>query len=331
LPILKWLIERSQDREDLIRALEGRKPEACMSGSGRCSSSMARTNWYAKTRKESTSVMKWSAVALLLGWIVLPAEAQTSAPELAWSPAKSIGMFAYPKNKQTSDQQLKDESECYGSAKQNSGVDPQASAPASPTAEQQQAAQQQAAAQAKSDVGKGRTVKGAAGGAAGGAAVGAIAGDAGKGAAIGATVGAMSGRRHQRTAEAQAQQQRRKKLLRASSKLSRRRTLSTRRPWTPSSEPSLRAWMLVGIRFSNRKRSNSLGLSCGKSICSCQSVALRGHGSDKLIVLSNETRIIDCNRKGKRYENVTDRLRTMHFRNFGRVGSERARRAKPAE
>ena len=152
--------------------------------------------------------MKYLVIALLLGSVALPVAAQTeTSAGLAWSPAKSIGMYAYPKNKQTSDQQLKDESECYGSAKQNSGVDPQAPAPAPPSSEAQKAEQQQAAKQAKDDVGKGRTVTGAAGGAAGGAAIGAIAGNAGKGAAIGATVGAMSGRRHQRMAEEQAKQQ----------------------------------------------------------------------------------------------------------------------------
>jgi len=161
--------------------------------------------------------MKYSATVLLMCLLSLSATAQnatTAQPTaggqsggLAWSPAKSIGMFAYPKNHQSPDQQLKDESDCYGSAKQNSGVDPQTPAPAAPSAQQQQAAQQQAAHQAEKDVGKGRTVKGAAGGAAGGAAIGAIAGDAGKGAAIGATVGAMSGRRHQRQAEAHAKQQ----------------------------------------------------------------------------------------------------------------------------
>ncbi len=166
-------------------------------------------------RRESRSVMKCCAVTLLLGWILLPAKAQTAAPGLEWSPARSIGMYAYPKNKQTTDQQLKDESECYGSAKQNSGVDPQALVPVAPSADAQQAAQQQAAKQAGSDVGKGRTVKGAAGGAAGGAAIGAIAGDAGKGAAIGATVGAMSGRRQQRMAENQAKQQAAQKTAQA--------------------------------------------------------------------------------------------------------------------
>ena len=152
--------------------------------------------------------MRRFVIALLLCGVAPPLAGQTeTSTGPAWSPAKSIGMYAYPKNKQTSDQQLKDESECYGSARQNSGVDPQAPAPAPPSPEAQQAQQQQAAKQAASDVGKGRTVKGAAGGAAGGAAIGAIAGDAGKGAAIGATVGAMSGRRHQRMAEGQAKQQ----------------------------------------------------------------------------------------------------------------------------
>lgn len=152
--------------------------------------------------------MRRYVIALLLGGVALPLAAQTEpSTGPAWSPAKSIGMYAYPKNKQTPDQQLKDESECYGAARQNSDVDPQAPAPAPPSSEVQQAEQQQAAKQAASDMGKGRTVTGAAGGAAGGAAIGAIAGNAGKGAAIGATVGAMSGRRHQRMAEQQAKQQ----------------------------------------------------------------------------------------------------------------------------
>lgn len=81
-----------------------------------------------------------------------------------WTPAKSIGMYAYPKNQQTSDQQLKDESECYGSARQHTGVDPQASPPAGPTPEEQKAAQEQAAQQAGKSTPKGGTVKGSAGG-----------------------------------------------------------------------------------------------------------------------------------------------------------------------
>ena len=150
--------------------------------------------------------MRHLLIVLVMAWLIPAAPAQT-APPPAWSPSKSIGMFAYPKQNQNADQQLKDESDCYGSAKQNTGVDPQAPAPTGPSAEQNQAAQQQAAQQAGKDVSKGGTVKGAAGGAAGGAAIGAIAGDAGKGAAIGATVGAVAGRRKQRTKEQQAKQQ----------------------------------------------------------------------------------------------------------------------------
>lgn len=149
--------------------------------------------------------MKSFAIIFLLAFLSLVALAQTAPP--ASSPAKSIGMYAYPRNQQKADQQLKDETECYGSAKQNTGVDPQAPAPSAPNAQQQQAAQQQAAQEATKGVPKGGTVKGSARGAAGGAAVGAIAGDAGTGAAVGATVGAMAGRRRQKQAEAQAKQQ----------------------------------------------------------------------------------------------------------------------------
>lgn len=150
-------------------------------------------------------VMVVMAACWALSAVAQSAPVAASAP--AWSPAKSIGMFAYPKNQQSADQQLKDESECYGAARQNTGIDPQTPAPSAPSTQQQQAAQQEAAQQAQQDAGKGRTVKGAAGGAAGGAAIGAIAGDAGKGAAIGATVGAVAGRRRQRTAEENAKEQ----------------------------------------------------------------------------------------------------------------------------
>src|SRR5580700_620040 len=162
------------------------------------------------SEQSSFYLTKRLAVFVVVTMLTIPLAAQTAPSGQsndAWSPAKSIGMFAYPKNKQNADQQLKDESECYGSARQNTGVDPQAPAPTGPSAQQQQAAQQQAAQQAGKDVSKGGTVKGAAGGAAGGAAIGAIAGDAGKGAAIGATVGAISGRRKQRTAEEKAKEQ----------------------------------------------------------------------------------------------------------------------------
>jgi hypothetical protein len=124
----------------------------------------------------------------------------------AFSPSKAIGLFAYPKNDQSSDQQLKDESECYGSAKQNSGVDPQAPPPAAKSAEQK-AAEQKAAADNAPKAHGGRA-KGAAKGAAGGAAIGAIADDeAGKGAGAGAVAGSMRGASKQRKANAASSQQ----------------------------------------------------------------------------------------------------------------------------
>ena len=141
-----------------------------------------------------------------------PAGSPTSAPpatqqsQAASSPAQSLGMFAYPKKQQTADQQRKDENECYASAKQQSGIDPQAPLPATKTEEQKKAEQQAAADNAKQA--KGGRVRGAARGAAGGAAIGAIADDqAGKGAGAGAAAGAMVGGAKQRQANNAAKQQ----------------------------------------------------------------------------------------------------------------------------
>src|SRR6516225_9404646 len=128
-----------------------------------------------------------------------PAPPATQPSQAASSPAQSVGMFAYPKKNQRADQQLKDENECFASAKQQSGIDPQAPPPATKTEEQKKAEQQAAADNAKQA--KGGRGKGAAGGAAGGAAVGAIADDdAGTGAAAGATAGPMIGGPKQRRA-----------------------------------------------------------------------------------------------------------------------------------
>jgi YMGG-like Gly-zipper len=126
-----------------------------------------------------------------------------SAP--AWSPSKDIGVFVFGKNNQTPDQQLKDESDCYGAARQQSGIDPKAPPAAGKTAEQKQAEQKAAADSA--DTPSGGRVKGAARGAAGGAAIGAIAGDAGKGAAAGAVAGTMRGGMSQRQASAAAKKE----------------------------------------------------------------------------------------------------------------------------
>ena len=129
--------------------------------------------------------------------------ASPQAPD--WSPSKDIGVFVFGKNGQTPDQQLKDETDCYAAAKQQSGIDPKAPAPAGKSAEQK-AAEQKAAAE-NANTPKGGRARGAARGAAGGAAIGAIAGDAGKGAGAGAVAGTMRGGMQQRQASAAAQKE----------------------------------------------------------------------------------------------------------------------------
>jgi len=108
------------------------------------------------------------------------------------SVAQTLGIYVYPKNQQTADQQSNDENQCFASAKQQTGIDPFAPATSNPEA-------------AKTT--QGGAAKGSARGAAGGAAVGAVAGDAGTGAAVGATAGAIHGRREKKKAQAQAEQQ----------------------------------------------------------------------------------------------------------------------------
>ena len=91
----------------------------------------------------------------------------------------SLGVFVFPGNDQTQEQQDADEAACFGWAKNQTNYDPM-----NPT--QVQARQVDKSAD-------GSTLRGAAGGAAAGAAIGAIAGDAGEGAAIGAILGALGG------------------------------------------------------------------------------------------------------------------------------------------
>jgi len=106
--------------------------------------------------------------------------------------SQGLGLFPFPTNDQSQQQQKVDEFECYKWAMEQTGIDPlnlpkvEVEIQSGPT---------------------GGAVKGAARGAAGGAAIGAIAGDAGEGAAIGATAGAMRGRRAGKQAQAQQNQQ----------------------------------------------------------------------------------------------------------------------------
>src|SRR5215471_15349087 len=76
----------------------------------------------------------------------LPAQQAAAPAAPAWSPSKDIGVFVFGRNSQTPDQQLKDESECYAAAKQQSGIDPKAPPAAAKSAEQKQAEQKEASA-----------------------------------------------------------------------------------------------------------------------------------------------------------------------------------------
>lgn len=107
--------------------------------------------------------------------------------------ASGLGLYVFPPDSTTQEQQDADEIECYKWAKQQTGVDPINP----PQIEAEQV-----------DTGPdGSAVRGAAGGAAAGAAIGAIAGDAGKGAAIGAVAGGLRGRRSKAYGDAVEQQQ----------------------------------------------------------------------------------------------------------------------------
>ena len=81
--------------------------------------------------------------------------------------ATSFGVFVAPAKGQTAEQQAKDESECYNTAKQTVGTDPQQLA----QQRQQQQQQTQQAQQQVAEAGKGAAAKGAVAGAATGAVV----------------------------------------------------------------------------------------------------------------------------------------------------------------
>jgi hypothetical protein len=121
-----------------------------------------------------------------------PIFGQAQDGSLGKSLTTKLGIYVFPAQNQSSDQQSKDVNDCYQWAVQQSGVDPINP----PNVEAQQV-------QTGPD---GSMVRGGAKGAAVGAAIGAIAGDAGKGAAIGAVSGVVLGVRRHRVGQAAAQQ-----------------------------------------------------------------------------------------------------------------------------
>jgi hypothetical protein len=114
----------------------------------------------------------------------------------SWSEtlASSMGIFIYPAEGQSAEQQSTDDLECFNFAKSQTGYDPM-----NPT---------QVTAAAPDQGPSGQRIRGAARGAAAGAIIGEVADDdAGKGAAVGATLGVMRGGQKSRQQSAQQAQQ----------------------------------------------------------------------------------------------------------------------------
>lgn len=139
------------------------------------------------------------AIIMAFGAVQVKAQAVPTTQELPDTSqmtynqiSQALGLFLFPSDGQSQQQQKADEFECYKWAMEQTGIDP-LNLPK---------------VEAKVQTGpSGGAVRGAAGGAAAGAAIGAIAGDAGKGAAIGAAAGGMRGIRAGRQAQAQQNQQ----------------------------------------------------------------------------------------------------------------------------
>jgi hypothetical protein len=159
-------------------------------------------------RRSAAMKNTFSACLIAALFTTQPIWAQTAAPTGQKTLAATLGVYVFPAAGQASDQQSKDEAECYNWAVTNTGVDPfQLSKQAAEQQQQAQQAQQQAA-----QTGRGAGLGGAVGGAALGAIVGEVAdNDVGKSAAIGAGVGAIAARRRageqQQQAVQSAQQQ----------------------------------------------------------------------------------------------------------------------------
>lgn len=80
-------------------------------------------------------IAMWSMAGVLMGVCVEPAVVAQNAPPVKGM-ASTVGLYVYPKNKQSATQQLTDESQCYSNAKSQTGYSPDATttAPATPDA-----------------------------------------------------------------------------------------------------------------------------------------------------------------------------------------------------
>jgi hypothetical protein len=127
--------------------------------------------------------MWWLAVVLTVN-LSAPAQSDTGPIK---GMASTVGLYVYPKNKQSATQQLTDESQCYSNAKTQTGYDPNATTT------------DPGAAKAQDQKSGGGGDKSVAQGAARGAIVsGATGGDPAAGARRGAIIGGIKSKRKQK-------------------------------------------------------------------------------------------------------------------------------------
>jgi hypothetical protein len=79
------------------------------------------------------TIAVWSMALVLLGVCAAgPAAVGQNSPPVKGM-ASTVGLYVYPKNKQTATQQLTDESQCYSNAKTQTGYNPDATTTAPKT------------------------------------------------------------------------------------------------------------------------------------------------------------------------------------------------------
>ena len=116
-------------------------------------------------------------LVLRLRHLLLPAVPMGQPPP--FSAAQKLGMFAFAKNNQSQDQQLRDEYDCYGMVQQQTGINPEASPARRCVCSGCAGCYLRAGAENNAPQAKGGRARGAARGAVGGAVIGGIAGNAG--------------------------------------------------------------------------------------------------------------------------------------------------------
>jgi hypothetical protein len=134
--------------------------------------------------------MNTKATYLLLAAFCVPfATAQSSSQKPVKGMASTVGLYVYPQKQQSATQQLTDEQQCYGSAKTQTGFDPNATTTAAKTTKPSSGNDHAAAKGAM----RGATISGA------------VGGDPGHGAARGAILGSVRAKRKAKEQSEQAE------------------------------------------------------------------------------------------------------------------------------